>query len=83
MQIVQVVPREAVRHQLAQEAGGQGEGGQQGGGVGRGGEETLPIGFNLDSAEEEEHQPAGGPNKMQVSAPLQERGDRRVQVAVH
>ena len=43
----------------------------------------LPISFNLDSAEEEEHQPAGRHDKVQVSTPLQERGDRRVQVEVH
>ena len=46
-------------------------------------EETLQIGFDLDSAEEEEHQPAGRHNKVQVSTHLQERSDRWVQVEVH
>ena len=56
--VVCVIPREAMRHRLAQEAGSQGEGGQQGG-AGWGREETLQIGFDLDSAQEEEHFPAG------------------------
>ena len=56
--VVCVVPRKTVRHKLAMEAGGQGEGGQKRG-ARRGGEETLQIGVNLDSAQEEEHLPAG------------------------
>ena len=79
--VVCVIPRKTVWHKLAKEAGGQGEGGQQGG-ARRGGEVTLQIGVNLDSAQEEEHLPAG-PHQMQVSASLQKRGHRRVQVAVH
>ena len=56
--VVCVIPRKTVWHKLAKEAGGQGEGGQQGG-AGQGREETLQIGVNLDSAQEEEHLPAG------------------------
>ena len=60
--VVCVVPRKTVWNKLATEAGGQEEGGQEGG-ARRGGEETLQVGVNLDSAQEEKHLPAG-PHQM-------------------
>ena len=59
-------PREAVRHQLPYEAGGESEGGQKGG-AGGGGEETLQIGFYMDHTQKEEHLPSG-PYQVYLSA---------------
>ena len=73
-------PREAVRHQLPYEAGGEGEGGQKGG-AGGGGEETLQIGFYLDPTEKEKHLPSW-PHQVHLPAQLQELRHRRVQVPV-
>ena len=81
MPFVCIISRKTVWRKLAQDAGSQGERGQQGG-AGRGREETLQVGFDLDSAQEEEHLPAG-PHQMPFSASLQKRGHRGVQVAVH